>query len=524
MTGKSWCVLWLVLMLVSPQLGRAKTMRAGLFVGSNQGNTGEKDLSYANEDALKMQVVFQRYGGLSQQLSTLVRDADREAIRKQIRALDERIEAGRKRATTVECIVYFSGHGGMDGLHLEGDIYPYRQLYNDMRRLRCDLLVVILDACHSGEFLNVKGITPIDEEFRVRIYDTRKGEVFITSSADTEYAQEKDELKGSVFTHFFANGLLGAADVNRDGRVTLSEAYNHASAMSVRETFGSARGFQVPSYRYEVEGSQDPVLTELNGKKEAIVLPEGIEGVVTFMDTRAGVIWGDFEVDPQRRRVFVPHGDYLVRVRNREGRLLLSRCRVSRAQPVRFEPLQEVPEDEDPMKGGRVRHPWELRLTTSMRYAPGRSLERAVGYGGMLAVLLENVVSPSLYGGVGLGMFGGGNRETLFGSPITHAWLMSSVQGVLGAAEEVTSALSVSAELKAGAGYAWLTTRLPERERRAGGAFVELTMQGQTAWRLSRDVALVFPVLYASVLVFREYGALARAWDIGAGAGFELRY
>ena len=51
-----------------------------------------------------------------------------------------------------------------------------------------------------------------------------KGAVLITSSTAEEASVERDDLGGSLFSHFFISGLRGAADSNQDRKVTLQEA------------------------------------------------------------------------------------------------------------------------------------------------------------------------------------------------------------------------------------------------------------------------------------------------------------
>ena len=58
----------------------------------------------------------------------------------------------------------------------------------------------------------------------------------LAATAASEDAQESDELRGSFFTHYLVSGLLGAADEDGDGAVTLAEAYDHAYAATLRAT------------------------------------------------------------------------------------------------------------------------------------------------------------------------------------------------------------------------------------------------------------------------------------------------
>ena len=87
------------------------------------------------------------------------------------------------------------------------------------------------------------------------------------------------------------SGLLGAADEDGDGAVTLAEAYDHAYAATLRATSRTLAGTQHPTFRYEYRGAGDVVLTSpgaararamlrLPAGKTFLVLRGGSEGAV----------------------------------------------------------------------------------------------------------------------------------------------------------------------------------------------------------------------------------------------------
>jgi uncharacterized caspase-like protein len=93
-----------------------------------------------------------------------------------------------------------------------------------------------------------------------QVYDiTTRGEALLTSSTSDELARESDALRGSFFTHHLVSGLRGAADQSKDGRVTLAEAYDYAYAKTVTQ----AEGGQHPTFKYDLAGRGDVVLTAL---------------------------------------------------------------------------------------------------------------------------------------------------------------------------------------------------------------------------------------------------------------------
>jgi hypothetical protein len=520
-------IAFLVLLLLPQAPGRAAadTVRAGMFVGSNRGVFSEDPLFYANEDAMKMYLLFREYGKVDVNLSLLLQKTDREGIKSGLSNLEQRIRLLKSHSdSNLECVFYYSGHGGADGLHLDGRTYPYRELYDDLNALSCDLLIVVLDACNSGNFLKVKGVVYSKEEFRVKIYDTKTGEVFITSSADSEYSQEKDEFKGAVFTYYLANGLLGAADIDKNGLVTLSEAYNFASKKTMQETFGSARGFQVPTYKYQVEGRQDTVLTELEGERRLVYAPEGSDGIMTFMEVDKGIIFGDFQISGKNRKIYIPRGEYLVRLRDSAGKLYLGECSVGSQENPQWGDFEVISKDQDPLKGRRVLHHIAVRLTGGARFSPDNQAIRRASFGGSVAVLVENFIIPPLYIGISAGAFTGTSNERVFGENVEYSSLLVLVDGVFGLTGKLSRFLEISGELRAGGGYARLSRRVCDHRTYATGALFGAGAWGHATWRLSGDIGLLLPSLHLSLLLYQQDGSPSTTLDYGAGAGLVLLF
>ena len=108
----------------------------------------------------------------------------------------------------------------------------------------------------------MKGAHPT-QPFPVAALDepSPQGFAVLTSSTATENAQESTSLGGSFFTYYLNSGLLGAADQNRDGAVTLSELYAFASSETRAATVSSPVGQQTPAFQFMLGGKHDLVLT-----------------------------------------------------------------------------------------------------------------------------------------------------------------------------------------------------------------------------------------------------------------------
>ena len=151
-------------------------------------------------------------------------------------------------------IIYFAGHGATerdamspDGDGLEKyilphdadpqDLYatalPMREISHILNRIQSERLVFIADACYSGAS---GGRTIGVEELRANISDAflsriahGKGRVIITASGANEVSAENDQLQHGVFTYYLIEGLKGRADYDKDGLITVDEAYRFVS-------------------------------------------------------------------------------------------------------------------------------------------------------------------------------------------------------------------------------------------------------------------------------------------------------
>lgn len=172
-------------------------------------------------------------------------------------------------------VIYFAGHGATerdaqspDGDGLEKyllpfeadlkDLYatalPMEELSRIFNRIRSERLVFIADACYSGasggRTIGAGGMrASISEGFIDRIAGG-KGRVIMTASGANEVSAEKDELRQGVFTYYLIEGLKGKADTDRDGVVTVDEAFNYVS----RQVPAATAQEQHPVKKGTVEG------------------------------------------------------------------------------------------------------------------------------------------------------------------------------------------------------------------------------------------------------------------------------
>jgi hypothetical protein len=158
-------------------------------------------------------------------------------------------------------IIFFAGHGACekdvtspdkDGLEkyilpydadpkdLYASALPMSEISRIFNRIRSERLIFIADACYSGasggRTINLAGIRAnISEAFLDRIV-SGKGKIILTASGGNEVSSEDDKLKHGVFTYFLLEGLRGKADMDKDGIITVDEAYRYVSLEVPRAT------------------------------------------------------------------------------------------------------------------------------------------------------------------------------------------------------------------------------------------------------------------------------------------------
>ena len=173
-------------------------------------------------------------------------------------------------------ILYFAGHGATerdvmspDGDGLEKyllpfdadpkDLYasalPMREVSHIFQRIRSERLIFLVDACYSGAsggrtIASSKYRSNISDAFLDRITSGR-GTIILTASAANEVSAESDEYRHGIFTYFMLQGLRGDADADKDGVITVDEAFGYVSRR-VPQATGQE---QHPMKKGQVEGT-----------------------------------------------------------------------------------------------------------------------------------------------------------------------------------------------------------------------------------------------------------------------------
>lgn len=143
-------------------------------------------------------------------------------------------------------LVYLSCHGIQDArgrlLFAATDTdakYPHAtavratDLLDELYECRADRQILVLDCCFSGSFSDSAGARKGELDLERQLRGHSRGREVLTASRGFEYSFEGEPLDGEITGSIFTTGLVeglrsGAADVDKDGYITVGEAYEYA--------------------------------------------------------------------------------------------------------------------------------------------------------------------------------------------------------------------------------------------------------------------------------------------------------
>jgi hypothetical protein len=236
-------------------------------------------LKYSVADAEAMYQTLIGPGGFKKEHVLLLTDkTERKPTFRNLKwALGTFLARSAKKDDTV--LIFYAGHGAPEtdprGLERDGlakylipsdadpdDLYstafPMDELQTIFGRIEAERVVAFLDACYSGaaggRTFSAKRTRAgsVDEIFLERLTRS-KGRAIVTASRPAEVSIELPELGHGIFTYYLVQGLKGAADLNRDGIVSLQELYEYLE-QQVSAKSRAVGGNQHPVMKGEMEG------------------------------------------------------------------------------------------------------------------------------------------------------------------------------------------------------------------------------------------------------------------------------
>jgi hypothetical protein len=245
--------------------------RRALIIAYNGSNRLDvPDLRYADDDGLRWFEVFRRLG-IEAELLTIpdaetaavsatflagVKEPSRANVDAAVLRLADLTRADHATGAVVDAYVVYVGHGQTDRAGkatltlLDGTVDQSALYTSVVDPIGADFVHVVVDACHAGGVVGTRGG---DARVLAQLRATLERDVLArrprvgalyAESADGS-THEWSQLRAGVFSHVVRSGLLGAADVNRDGQVSYSELEAFVAA--------SIRGVLTPSGRIQIK-------------------------------------------------------------------------------------------------------------------------------------------------------------------------------------------------------------------------------------------------------------------------------
>jgi hypothetical protein len=297
-----------------------------LLVGSNPGGDGQAELRYAEDDARRMAELLGQLGHFPAAQTSVLLGPDRGRLFAALNDIGQRLAEHRAQGEQAQFVFYYSGHARASAIQLGRQELPLSELRERILSLPTTLTLIVLDACQSGAFSNVKGARPAAAFSYNSVARLRtSGVAIMASSSASELSQESDALHGSYFTHHLMVGLRGAGDRDRDGMVSLAEAYRYAYDRTLSATSRTAVGGQHVTLETELTGQGDVPITypaqagaqlELGATLDADILVERDGAIFAELHKSAG----------SDLRLALPAGVYNALLRQPSG---LSDCALS---------------------------------------------------------------------------------------------------------------------------------------------------------------------------------------------------
>jgi hypothetical protein len=156
----------------------------------------------------------------------------------------------------------------------------------------------------------------------------------LTSSEASGRSYESDRIQGSLFTSSLLAGLRGAADRNKDQRISLSELRNYVYQKTLSRSAEQTSEVQRPSHRLNLRGQGALFLTYLSRASSRLAFPRKMGG--HFFLFRGSELVQDFRKQKgEVLRVGLQAGRYRLHVR-RHGWLGRARFQVQKAKAHRL--------------------------------------------------------------------------------------------------------------------------------------------------------------------------------------------
>jgi hypothetical protein len=297
-------------------------------VGANRGGPSQQELRYAEDDARRIAEVVTSLGRYPAAQVRLLLSPTRAQLLRGLDELARELARARSRGGPVQVLFYYSGHARANAINLGAEELPLSELRERLVALPSTITIATLDACQSGSFSRIKGAeATADFSFNSINRLTTAGIAVMASSSGTELSQESEQLRSSYFTHHLLVGLRGAGDADRDGRVTLFEAYRYAYHRTLVDTAATAVGSQHATLELGLRGKGEVVLTYPAEASSRLALGAAVSGqLLVHRDPGESVVAELHKAAGEPLAIALPPGRYVAVYRKDRD---LRRCTVA---------------------------------------------------------------------------------------------------------------------------------------------------------------------------------------------------
>lgn len=220
--------LFLVLSLFS-LLGASAQKTYVVAVGLTDYDKEKNSLPCSVDDARAISNFFDKYTD-----SEIFMLKNENATRAHILTVLKKLFA--KSTEADEVVFAYSGHGFDGGLSCydSDKVILCSEIQEIMRNVKARRKVMFIMACHSGSFAKKYGSAARNND-----YKSKKSNVMLyLSSRANESSWENTGMVNSYFFNRLIQGLKGAADANRDRKVTARELFNFVNRAVINDTNG----------------------------------------------------------------------------------------------------------------------------------------------------------------------------------------------------------------------------------------------------------------------------------------------
>lgn len=347
-----WCIVAgvspLALMLAA-SLGAGSPVYA-LIVANNQSNDPKlAGLKFADDDGARYFTAFKpiarevslltvldedtqrRFPGLAAQ----TRPPTRREVLEQLTRINAQMKAARAAGEKPVFFFVFTGHGqrgeaGEGSIALLGEQFTRTELFKEViAPLQSSVSHLIIDACDSYFFVNQRGAIPsgpaqaaaVAQFLEERSLEKYPDVGVVLSTSSQQESHEWAAIRAGVFSHEVISALLGAADVNADGKVEYSElrAFVAAANQQVDDPRGRVQMFARPPAR-----DCSAPLVDLTAKSEfSYLLLPGAQQGRHWVEDAQGVRLADFNKEADRPLVLAlpAKQTFFLRTDSREARV-----------------------------------------------------------------------------------------------------------------------------------------------------------------------------------------------------------